>query len=101
VFALANNGDCPLAHKLTVDGFTILPQFISYNTVTKILSLKPTLPSEAGIYALTLTASISDGSATPLSDSISFSLTVVFPTLAVDPATSFSQKKLELIGSPL
>jgi len=45
VFALANGGDCPLAHTLSVVGFTTLPPFITYNTMSKVLSIKPTLQS--------------------------------------------------------
>ena len=74
VSALANNGNCPLIYTLSVVGLATPPSFITYNTSTNVLSIKPTLPADAGSYTIDLKATVSDGTASPLYDVTSFTL---------------------------
>jgi len=74
VSALANNGNCPLVYALSVVGYATPPAFITYNSSTNVLSIKPTLSAQAVTYTITLKATVSDGTASPLFDETSFTL---------------------------
>jgi len=90
VFALAENGDCPLLHTLSLFGYATPPSIFTFDSATNVLSVKPTLPTEVGSYKIIITATVANGSSNPPSKTTSFTLQIVFPTLAVITSTDYS-----------
>jgi hypothetical protein len=101
LLASVNAGDCPLAHTLTMADSTSVPDFLSFETITGTITIKPTLVTHVGIYFLKVTAVLNDGSTAIQTSSKSFTVEVFACTsLTIVPATSFAEKKLYISSNP-